>query len=391
MPSALRWNLPLTALCAFAAAACSDVAATPATVHVDSAGIDIARYDGPDRALSLQLAPRFTLGGKETEEESFNQVYDGVVHADAAGNIHVLDSRAHRALVFDSTGRHLRTMGHEGGGPGEFNLALSFAVSPDGTAGVFDLGKRAIVRYGPGGEVLPELGAPTAYFGGAIHMEGDALIVPQTERDSAGASDVLTRVTATGTATLARAPRPAGKSIRLESCGMGFTNMPPLFAPTLRWTARSERVAVAAGAEYEVRVLAGDSLLRVIRRAVAPLPATLAEAKREIGDAMTVRTDGGERRCAAEEVAEQRGYAPVIPAVARLAIDPAGRLWVERGHVRGDPAAIDLYDDRGDYLGTLPAGTPFPTAFLSATRLASISTDELDVNRIVVQDFVIDR
>ena len=390
MPSS-RWTFPLAVLCALAAAGCSDAPATPATVHADSAGIDIARFDGPDQALSLQLSSRFTLGGKETEEESFNQLYDGLVHADADGDIYVLDSRAHRALVFDSTGRHLHTMGHEGGGPGEFNYALSFAVSPEGTAGIFDLAKRAIVRFGPAGEVLPELGAPTAYFGGAIHMEGDALIVPQSERDSAGVSDVLTRMTATGTATLARAPRPAGKSIRLESCGMSFTNMPPLFAPTLRWAARSGRVAVAASAEYEVRVVAGDSLLRVIRRAVAPLAATLAEAKREIGEAMTVRTEGGERRCASEEAAEQRGYAPVIPAIARLAIDPAGRLWVERGHVRGDPAAIDLYDDGGDYLGTLPAGTPFPTAFLSATRLATLSTDEFDVNRIVVQDFVIER
>jgi hypothetical protein len=109
-------------------------------------------------------------------------------------------------------------------------------------------------------------------------------------------------------------------------------------------------------------------------------------AERELGDGMRVRVEGVPRVCAAAEVVAQRGFRPVIPAIANVAIDPAGRIWVERGHVLGDSAPIDLFDERGDYLGTLPSGTAFPLAFLSARRVATVVTDELDVQRIVVHD-----
>jgi len=195
-------------------------------------------------------------------------------------------------------------------------------------------------------------------------------------------------MSATDTVLLTSLAREPGKAIRLESCGMGFSGMPAIFVPSLRWSARADRVVVATTAQYEVRVFEGDSLLHVVRRTIAPAPATAAAAQRELGDGMRVRTEGGERVCDPVELVEQRGFAPVIPAIASVAIDPDGRLWVERGHVRGDPAAIDLFDARGDYLGTLPPGTPLPVVFLSARRVATIETDELDVQRIAIHDLV---
>lgn len=65
----------------------------------------------------------------------------------------------------------------------------------------------------------------------------------------------------------------------------------------------------------------------------------------------------------------------------------------ELGGVRGGdslgrhlrrPAVIDVPAPDGEYLGTLPEGTPWPVAFLSSRRFAAIETDELDVDQVVI-------
>lgn len=380
---------PFAPLCAAAvlAAACSDGPAAPRSMHVDSAGIDIARYAGPDAALDWTFEPALELGGKETEAESFYRVAPGLADVDSAGNIYVLDGGAARVRVFDPTGQPVRSLGGQGGGPGEFRFALGFAVTPDGTVGVADMGKRALVRFGPGGEILPERPLPASYLGGDLHLAGDALMLPRMVADSAGTPlEVLDRVTPADTVRIVARVRTPGGPIRLESCGMGFTGMPPLFTPTLRWSAAGAFVAVATTAEYEIRVIRDGTLMRIVRRDIAPVPATPEAAVRDLGEGMTVRTEGGVRRCSGEELVEKRGVAPVIPAIARVAIDPAGRLWVERGHVRGDPAPIDIFDENGDYAGTLPPGSPFPILFVGPDRIGTVATDSLDVSRLVITD-----
>lgn len=79
-----------------------------------------------------------------------------------------------------------------------------------------------------------------------------------------------------------------------------------------------------------------------------------------------------------------RGFAPTIPAIARVALSPDGRLWVEHRAARGDPQAIDLFTPDGHYAGTLPPGSPFPILFLPDGRIAAAETDEFDATRLLV-------
>jgi hypothetical protein len=369
---------------------CSEAPGAPTSAHADSAGVDMATYSGADLPLGWSFQKRFVLGGEEKEGESFYQVSAKLVHADSSGNLYVLDRESYRVLVFDSSGSFLRAMGREGGGPGEFKLTLSFTVSKDGTSALFDLGKRSLVRFGADGGLLPELPFPAQYFGGSIHLDGDALIVPVQTRNDEGVMSELRRLTPADTSVLAAVAFPPGKPIQLESCGMSFSGMGPLFSPTLRWAAHGNTVALATSDAYEVRVFRDITPVRSIRRSLRPITATREAAVRELGEGMRVRTERGVVTCAPDEVVEQRGFAAVIPAIARIEIDPEGRLWVERGHVADDDAPIDLYDAAGEYLGTLPSGTPFPVTFLSASRPATITTDELDVTRVAVYELVVE-
>lgn len=96
---------------------------------------------------------------------------------------------------------------------------------------------------------------------------------------------------------------------------------------------------------------------------------------------------GGGAACAipADEVAEARGYAPVVPAIRSLIVAPNGELWIRRGGPFTDPPVIDVFDRTGEYLGTLPAGSPLPIAFTPSGGIAAIDKDEAsDVERLAI-------
>lgn len=366
-----------------------------ASVRTDSAGITIVTRPGPDLPVTLSLQVAFRLGGSdERPEEAFFQVGPNSVGVDAAGRIHVLDASANRLQVFDAAGVHLRTLGRPGQGPGEIGIPGGLTVSPDGTVAVMDFSRRGFVRWDADGRGLPGEPFPPGYFGGFVRQTGDATYFPvQVPGEGGGGpSDALIRIAGPDTVRLVRLPVPERRAIQLESCGMSFSGMVPLFTPTLRWAAAGRRVAVVAGPDYDVLVMEEGRPVMRVRRDVAPRPATERLALAEVGEGMQVRTEDGVRVCDPREVVEQRGFAPVVPVVDRVALAPDGSLWVKRtgtdeegaGEVGREAGRVDLFAPDGSYLGTLPSGSPFPIAFFPDGRIAAAETDALEVTRLVV-------
>jgi hypothetical protein len=73
-----------------------------------------------------------------------------------------------------------------------------------------------------------------------------------------------------------------------------------------------------------------------------------------------------------------------MPAIGAVALDPRGRVWIQRGRVPGEEVPTDVFTLEGDYVGTLPAGSPFPIVFIGDDRIGSVETDDLDVSRLVI-------
>ncbi|MGH7129002.1 MAG: hypothetical protein ACREIV_10560, partial [Planctomycetaceae bacterium] len=84
------------------------------------------------------------------------------------------------------------------------------------------------------------------------------------------------------------------------------------------------------------------------------------------------------------EQLETLEFAEVIPVIDELAAAPDGTLWIRRSASEGKPGPIDLVSMDGRYLGTLPA-VGVPDAFGPAGLTATIETDELGVQRVVVR------
>ena len=372
-------------------AACGDASAGGRDVEVaDSSGVTLVRNLEPDLAIVTRSEAVLSLGGKETEEESFFQVGSWNVDTDRDGNVYVLDLVTSRVQVFDSRGRHVRSMGGKGEGPGELQWAFALAASADGRVRVMDVGKRAFVQWGPGGEVEEADPVPEGYRGGEVEwMKGGMALVLQDRETGA---DRLVLASPSGeTATLATSAAVELKPITLESCGMGFSGMGPIFAPSLVWTAEGNTVVVTRAPGYVLDVFDGGRLVRSIRLEVPARAATAELAKASLGEGMRIGTPDGERVCDPDEVVEKRGFAPVLPAVAKLALAPDGTVWAQRFAVGDEPLVIDLFDPEGRYVGRLPEGFPFPVGFLPDGRLLTSEKDELDVERLVVRTWAVER
>ena len=360
----------------------------PAVVMTDSAGVTIVRStSSTDLPTLLVSDPVRTLGGKDTPEESCYPVVSALVATDDNGNMYVLDPDAYQVQVFDSTGRHLRTLGGQGGGPGELQFPLALAVATDGRAWVADVGKRALVHWGPGGEVLDSDQFPQGYFGGEVKWTSLGLVVPL--RDPEGHKLVIASESGENR-VLAVLDFAETRALQLESCGMSFSGMEPIFSPNLVWTASRNTVVVARNPAYVIDVYEAGRLVRSVRRDLSPRVASAELAEASLGDGMRVGTVGGERVCDPAEVVEQQGFAAYLPMVSRLALAPEGTLWVQRYDVGESPQPIDIFNPEGQYVGTLPYDAPFPVGFLPDGRILVSERDELDVERLVVRSAELD-
>jgi hypothetical protein len=366
--------------------ACSP-AGDAARVHVqrsDSAGVAVVESSGPDVPLEWTLEPRVTIGDDESGDAAFAALHPAFVAVSDSGKIIVLDGQNHRLIVFVADGRHLRTFGKQGGGPGELEFPNGLAVDRDGNAVVFDFSKRELMRFSLDGAVLPGIPRPEErpFDDMAVTAAGTVFSWNESSRSEGGFESIYL-MRDTTPEPIARYARPPTPMVMYESCRIGMA-IGPLFAPRLTWDARGDRVIAAGGADYVIDVFEGARKVGSFRRTVEPVPTTTEMATRELDGGMKVRWSSGECTVAPEEVIEKRGMASALPALSRVALAPDGTIWAARGLVKGDTAAVDVFSRTGEYLGTLPRGAPMPAAFFPNGDILAIELDALDVPRLVV-------
>ncbi len=366
--------------------------AVAVVTRTDSAGVALVVSEGADRVLDWAFEERLRLGGDDEGPGAFYSLSRSLIATDAAGRIHVLDGGAHRVVVFDGEGRHLRTLGREGDGPGE--LAMASGVDVDGgVVGVWDYGKTGIVRFGPDGEPLPTFTSPAFYAGRGLELRPTGAVFRTTDvRDADDMKDVLVIMDTTydsGDAQWRHLRPVVSKSIPdapmhvFESCRIGF-RLPPLFHPDVEWAPSPDgRLVVSTETDYVVDVYADTVRVASYRRALTPRRASRELAVASLGEGMTVSVSG-RPPCTIPpaEVIDARGFAGRVPFVRSLLTDPSGRIWVERLTIGGEPGRIDLLAPDGAYLGTL-VDAPVPVAFFPDGGLIAIETDEMDVDRLV--------
>ena len=108
---------------------------------------------------TMELEELWRRGGEDDEEVLFGLIAQALLDDD--NNIYLLDTQLSHVEVFSSTGEHLKTIGREGSGPGEFTMAFDMIFMPDGTLGVVQVFPGKIIKLdldgNPAGEFRPLL------------------------------------------------------------------------------------------------------------------------------------------------------------------------------------------------------------------------------------------
>lgn len=359
----------------------------------DFLSAQVIRLPAADAVLTARPRVIHTLGAEDGEDgEVFAHVAD--VAFDSRDNLYVLDQGNARVVVFDSAGRHLRTFGRRGRGPGELTLPQRMTVTLGDEVVVSDPGRRAFSVFGADGGFRRSVPfAQVSVLAGAkleAHPRG-GVVSFYTQGPGSGlpARRLLWQPLGRGAATTLFTGRDDAPGERGR-----------VFSPSVRFAVLPGGGLAVAGTEaYSVRVTGPNgSAARVLQRAIAPRRVTEQDRQweRERREAFT-RPGGitivgagadalpaSTRAQAALLLQQQVEFAAVMPVIQALEADAAGNLWIQRAGPSPDrPGPIDLVTPQGRYLGTL-RGVPLPAAFSARGRAAYTETDALGVARVVV-------
>ncbi|MFW6078847.1 MAG: 6-bladed beta-propeller, partial [Gemmatimonadota bacterium] len=356
-----------------------------AVERADSAGIEIVVNRGPDVPLDWSFDSLRSIGGADADADVVAQVQTGGVATDATGRLYIMDGMNMHVAVFGPDGELVRTMGREGGGPGEFAMPYSLDVW-DGRVAVLDGMHGAVIRFDSAGTPLDRVRLERSNPRPGLSQGPYGIAFPWYEYrvEEATSHQRLVVADSADRTELVAMPEPTPAMSELESCGVSIP-VGPIFAPMLVWDGTADAIAANTEPAYVVDVYDGHERVRSIRRDLPVHEVSRADALEAYADGFTIRLGGSPCTVPAEELVDARGFAPELQTVSRIRLSPStGEFWVQRRSLRHDDGPIDVFDDDGVYIGTLPPGTPFPEAFIGDERIAAIATDELDVRRVVV-------
>ena len=332
----------------------------------DSAGIEIVR--NPSSALAhsyaaLDAEPTVVIGGREGDpaHELF-RVSGAAVLAD--GGIAVVNMGSQEVRFYDGAGEHLRSVGGQGDGPGEFrNPLLAPATTVDSLL-VWDFANRfTFVRPdGTFGETRPlrgNVGSPIIRHGNQLLLSGGtaraAMDTPQGLMPNRSLFRILDLVTL-DTALVADLE---GMDVYLSNDGRSIAFTPVPFDAPASASMNAAGIFIAPGEAPEVRQydVAGE-LRRIIRVPIEPRPITRADYDAFVEARVAALRDPDFE----PELRRRYGEIPVRPAmpvVGDLRTDAAGNLWAQEYRAEDtDPQRWIVIDSTGAVLGrvAMPAG-----------------------------------
>jgi hypothetical protein len=113
----------------------------------------------PGMPSTLKLTEDLCLG-KEAKDENYMFSELRSVQVDNDGNIYVLDPKEKLIRVYDKNGKHLRTFGKKGQGPGEFQSINRMYMAEGEKLAFLDTGNKRFSYYSLNGECLKEIPCP---------------------------------------------------------------------------------------------------------------------------------------------------------------------------------------------------------------------------------------
>lgn len=404
-----------------AGAACADPAATsaPTAEVTDSAGIRVVTT-APGDLVYAELAedPVLSIGDFTGPEEILFGDIESVAR-DVAGNLVVADDQALQIRIFDSEGRHLRSFGREGEGPGEFEALQGAWPVEDGSIVAADF--RDITLFGADGTpvrtgrllgpdratVLPiGLGGPGTLLSRASPYRFPSAAALSAEDVMRALLDDLNPPVffirhrlADGILidTLAewsnRRTAPVSSGERRDLGGGRFSQTVSMgipFAPRSAAAGSAHGVAVTGGVDFEIDIFDEAGSLHVIAR-LDEAPSVLTDGHLEAH----ATSSGTRERDAASIRRSIESYRELplpesLPGYTGLLVADTGEIWARRYAIRGAPMLRwDIFAPDGIYLGRVVVPGSFRIEEVSGGEVLGVATDDLGVQRVQLRDLTL--
>ncbi|HET6347644.1 MAG TPA: 6-bladed beta-propeller [Candidatus Krumholzibacteria bacterium] len=122
-------------------------------------------------AATVKLPELWRVGGDtDNEDELFGVISS--IRIDTNGDVYLLDSQLSEVKVYSKDGEFLRTIGHEGEGPGEFRRPSAMFFTDDGKVAVVQLMPGKIVLLSKDGKPAGDFPIPQPADGGFQLVQG---------------------------------------------------------------------------------------------------------------------------------------------------------------------------------------------------------------------------
>lgn len=336
----------------------------------------------------VRLVENLRIGSVEGGgPEGFGAV--GAVTADDLGRIYVLERQAAEVRVFDADGRHVRTIGGRGGGPGELMSPTALLWSPEGHLWVHDPRNQ---RY----QIFDTAGAPAGSqpieglafgFAGAAFGEDGLLyeMVPIPEGDELRQVMVRYRLEGARRVPLDTLRPPVLPPVERIDVFLEMPNgargriripVPLQNNPSRRIDRHGYFWANHGGDTYRLlqEGFDGDTL-RIVEREHEPVEITEDEVDEALEGLPGGAGDGLDRNRIPE----------VHPPLQTFWAGDDGSLWVRRYAAPGRQV-LDYFDPEGRYMGEVALELDpghFTPHHITADAVYGVLLDELDVPWVV--------
>jgi hypothetical protein len=335
------------------------------------------------------LKETLRIGGAESGPTSFSSIRS--IAVDAKGQIFVLERQTQDIKVFDADGKHLRTIGRIGSGPGEMRNAEGMTSDRQGRLWVRDAANARFTVFNGEGELekswTMKFCSSQGQWYPQIDRQGRVLdvdcVVPQGADRAMGFAIVAYRPDFSGVDTLSMRPECGSRElseaatwVRRSEKATAYIGVPYAPRPVTTLGPTGEIWCAPNNSRYEVLRLdpgARDTLR--ISRNLAAVPVTKAERDSVIAPFEKNGPSGFDY-----------GKIPrTKPIVELISIDDQGRAWLRRKTSQG-VVEFDVFSPAGQMLAIAMLGKyrllPAPYVF-RGDDVYMVALDDDDVQHVV--------
>jgi len=382
----------LLALCSTLLMSCSGEGGKGVIGHsvVDSAGVQIVQSVSPawgPNGRWIDPVPSLRIGQEAEGPYQFGALWTGLLLED--GRVVVAEGLAQELRVFDSAGRHLKTLGGRGSGPGEFRSLVNVFDYGDDSIAAFDqrLYRTTVFSLSSGDSRALENPIPGNYQLFGVLEDGPFLLFNPGQYNPDlhqglqwDSTDIVAMHRFDGSSeVIARLPvleRMIGPGAARELLVPAHMSIQAAGKDGFYW-AMSDR--------YEIKLYGdGGNVRRILRREVEPrrvTPTMIEEYEANFLDRVR-RTQGEEAVASQRTILQEASIGASVPLFGVAFVDGDQRLWVAETTFPTSqevPRRWSVFSREGIWMGDLKAPDGLWIVDSRGDTVLGIWRNEMDV------------